>query len=311
MPSRFLVFAALTVTFFFLGCVIPQPPGEKAISVPFTVLSDGSFSGIAEEGYFYITNEENWKAFVEKYSFPERIDLVSSVDFSKENVIVLAMGQKPSPGYSINVTKMEWKNKCAPGQTCPAVEPHVQITAETKSPEPGVPVLAVISTPFQIVKINKNDVSLGTAITFVVDGVSKNQTPFSAGDSTDFTRVYRNAGGGITGAYSRLTLNMSDGQWVVEAQTSTISHPFIVTLDEEQTQKLEQALRQVDLTHFPGVSEPPCCDIITTYIEIDRGGETYGFRIQSIEPVTIVSADVQALLVILDEIQNEVLVAGE
>ena len=67
------------------------------------------------------------------------------VDFSEEMVIAIFSGEKPTGGYSIEITKVELD------------EDEVTIFFEEVSPEPGQPVTEALTQPFHIVKINRID----------------------------------------------------------------------------------------------------------------------------------------------------------
>ncbi len=148
---------AAAVVFF----ISQAPSSAPSLTVPFTAISQGSFGPFVEENYFVISSQADWSAFLGFIESSGRtIPFSSAIDFSKEDVIVVAMGAQRSGGHSIQVKEVIGPPPCVcgtgPNEICASCAPPVlTIFVETKSPAPGEGVIAAITTPYQVVKIQK------------------------------------------------------------------------------------------------------------------------------------------------------------
>lgn len=90
-----------------VGCNATQNPNQKAdpgdISMKFTTIAKTD-QGPKDAQQSAITTDKQYEA-IAKSLYGEQA--VPKVDFFKEMVIVMAMGQKPTAGYSIEITKVE------------------------------------------------------------------------------------------------------------------------------------------------------------------------------------------------------------
>ena len=119
--------------------------------VPFRTIGDGYYGAYAQQGALVIRDASTWAEVLPK------LDLrspgggigapVPAIDFSKEMVIVVALGQRPSGGFSVRVqqilgTSSELVVKAAeerPGPTCAvtlAITRPLAVVALTNDPRP-------------------------------------------------------------------------------------------------------------------------------------------------------------------------------
>ena len=82
--------------------------GESSLAVPFTVLEEGTRSGVLSQRFEVIRDEESliqlWLGHTALASPPPEAPVV---DFEQEQVIAVFLGSQPTGGYRIEVTSIE------------------------------------------------------------------------------------------------------------------------------------------------------------------------------------------------------------
>ena len=124
------------------GCGAKTSPTLAGIKT----IDKGEYSGIITREQFVIESQDEWEEFWSRHGSAEfPTPMLPQVDFSEERVVVVFSGEKPTGGYSIEITKVELDKD------------EVTIFFEEVSPEPGQPVTEALTQPFHIVKINRID----------------------------------------------------------------------------------------------------------------------------------------------------------
>ncbi|MCA1811688.1 MAG: protease complex subunit PrcB family protein [Halobacteriales archaeon] len=121
------------------GTATPSPGG-----IPFRVLESGDSSGIETDGFEgrVVRSQAEWEAFwAEHRSNTNPPGTPPAVDFSREAVVALFMGQQPSSGYAIEVTQV------ADGVT------GLVVHYATTRPGDGCVTAAVVTQPFQMAAV--------------------------------------------------------------------------------------------------------------------------------------------------------------
>ena len=112
-------------------------------------IAKGGFSGITESSRQVMTNQTAWLKFWGRHSVrnvpPPN---APEIDFEKETILAVTMGQKNSGGYVIEIIRVE------------KGEDHVTVTVAQRSPPPGSFGLAALTAPFHIVAIPKTSVKV-------------------------------------------------------------------------------------------------------------------------------------------------------
>lgn len=117
----------------------PATDGKKNTSTAlYQILSESVYQGKTEKSYEIIKDNASLVKLYEAVNDPQ----VPKVDFSKERIVALFMGEKSSGGYAIKVKNVSEKG----GKIYVAVE-------ETK-PGSGDIVTMSFTSPYTIVKIN-------------------------------------------------------------------------------------------------------------------------------------------------------------
>ena len=130
--------------------LIPTLVGYAASPSPtlagIETIDKGEYSGIMTREQLVMESLDEWGRFWDRHaSVHVPAPNAPEVDFSKEMVIAIFSGEKPTGGYSIEITKVELDKD------------EVTIFFEEVSPEPGQPVTEALTQPFHIVKINRID----------------------------------------------------------------------------------------------------------------------------------------------------------
>ncbi len=92
-----------------IGCKCKKTAMENTNDNSFTILKENSYGGRETESNEVVTNNKDF----EKLTAELGITDTQKVDFDKNNVVALFMGQKRSGGYSITVQNVNVKDDTA------------------------------------------------------------------------------------------------------------------------------------------------------------------------------------------------------
>jgi hypothetical protein len=105
-------------------------------------LAKGGFSGFQEPAEIVVTNATQWAEVWKKHSAQQKpAKPAPEVNFEKETVVLVSLGQKRSGGYSVEITGLEESD----GKT--------RVIVKTTAPKPGGIQLQAITSPFHIVAV--------------------------------------------------------------------------------------------------------------------------------------------------------------
>ena len=126
-----LLFALICV----LGCVASEnSPGN------IRTISKGTFSGVQKALQVVITNQTQWTELWARHSAQVKpAKPAPDINFDKESVVFVCLGQKPSGGHSIEITDVR------------TVDSKTEITVKSRAPKPGGMQLQALTAPFHIV----------------------------------------------------------------------------------------------------------------------------------------------------------------
>lgn len=87
----------------------PPPPQENLMIIPFTIIDNGSQSGMHPEvqTLTVIQDDAAWKAFWAKHNTISPPPTAPKVDFSKDMLIAIVDTDQPNSGYYLSLDKME------------------------------------------------------------------------------------------------------------------------------------------------------------------------------------------------------------
>ena len=120
--------------------------GTLSEEIPFRTLAQGNQSGIGVATNLVIKTrsewEKHWKAHQGK---AEPVVRAPAVDFGKEMVVAVTMGQKPTGGYAIKIQRAE------------STASSLKIFIEQRTPGPGALVTQAFTSPFHFVAVAKSE----------------------------------------------------------------------------------------------------------------------------------------------------------
>jgi hypothetical protein len=105
-------------------------------------LAKGGFSGFQETVQIVVTNETQWAEVWKKHSVREKpAKPLPKVDFEKETVLVVSLGQKRSGGHSVEIAALEKTGD------------KTKVLLKTRAPKPGGIQIQAITAPYHIVAV--------------------------------------------------------------------------------------------------------------------------------------------------------------
>jgi hypothetical protein len=116
-------------------------------SVAVTRLRSGSgaysiYSGITEPSNFVVRDSVAWRLFWQRLNKPFiPPPALPAIDFTREMVIVSALGARPSSGYDVMIASVD---RDATG---------VEVSLRTRTPASGCPVEAVLTQPVDLARV--------------------------------------------------------------------------------------------------------------------------------------------------------------
>jgi PrcB C-terminal len=131
----------------FLSCSVGHNKASKQLmqeTIPFQILLQDTYGGYTDSKFMVIEEDESLTEvfnLLNKSRSPKLI--ISVINFEKEMVIALFLGEKNSGGYAITVEQVLNKNN------------KVSIFYKETSPKLGDMVTSVMTQPYSIIKIPK------------------------------------------------------------------------------------------------------------------------------------------------------------
>ena len=114
-------------------------------AVAFQTVAKGFRSGVIEVTQIVVRTQAEWNALWQKHtSMESNPPPAPAIDFNKELIIGIFLGQKPTGGYEVEVTSVERS------------EGMLTVSFREKSPRPGAILTQAFTQPFHIVRIGIN-----------------------------------------------------------------------------------------------------------------------------------------------------------
>jgi hypothetical protein len=111
---------------------------KKEKSSLFEVLSESQYQGREEQGFEVIKDAVSLKALYQSVN----IEQIPDVDFKKQQVVAVFLGQRNTGGYAIKVSNAYEK------------EGKILVEVTKISPQPGQNLTMALTNPYSIAKIN-------------------------------------------------------------------------------------------------------------------------------------------------------------
>jgi len=139
--SRVLPFVAIAVTM--AGCESNQ--GEWAQAIEFTVLAQGSYSGVDTERFEVIRDEPAFRSlWIAHTAGTSPTSPLPQLDFAKDMVIAAFAGTKSTGGYSLNISSIT------------AEKERLKVILSLTQPGPDCMVSQVLTQPYVMVKTTRS-----------------------------------------------------------------------------------------------------------------------------------------------------------
>jgi hypothetical protein len=119
--------------------------GAFGQDVLFRTLDQGGYSGINRATNLVLRTQSEWEKLWKQHQ--ERVQppaKVPAMDFEKEMVVAVAMGQKSTGGYSIKITSIQ------------STAASLRIFVLEQTPGPDTIVTQALTSPFHFVAVPKN-----------------------------------------------------------------------------------------------------------------------------------------------------------
>jgi PrcB C-terminal len=119
---------------------------KSTIQIPFQTVAKGSRSGMRETSQIVIRSQAEWDALWKRHvSIETNPPPPPVIDFNKQIVIGVFLGEKPTGGYDVEIIRAE--------QTDGALVIHYR----EKNPAPGGIVIQALTQPFHIIRVARDD----------------------------------------------------------------------------------------------------------------------------------------------------------
>jgi hypothetical protein len=125
--------------------------------VPFSTLAKGLASGVDQPAQIVVRSQNDWAALWSRHMGTQAAPPPPpSVDFSRDMVVALFLGERPTGGYAIEVTRIE---RTGAG---------LAIRYRTTRPDPAGMQTQALTQPFHLIKLPRVDGS----VTFVLESAA-------------------------------------------------------------------------------------------------------------------------------------------
>jgi hypothetical protein len=115
------------------------------VTVPFSTLDKGLTSGVREPTQLVIRTRDDWAALWGRHMQLQPAPEAPPVDFSRDMVVALFMGERPTGGHRIEVTRVE------------RADAGLAVHYLSHGPDPGTMVSQALTQPFHLVTIPRDE----------------------------------------------------------------------------------------------------------------------------------------------------------
>ena len=130
------------------ACFLTQ--GVASERVPFVTIDQGFRSGVRERKFLVIKTEPEWKAVWQSHGQPLiPVKELPRVDFDKEMIVAVFLGEKPTGGYKVEITAMEEDQ--GKGQ--------LRVVTREGKPPVGSIATQALTQPYHVVRVKKSDLT--------------------------------------------------------------------------------------------------------------------------------------------------------
>jgi hypothetical protein len=117
------------------------------VTVQFSTLDKGLISGVREPTQVVVRTRDDWAALWGRHMQIQAPE-APPVDFSRDMVVALFMGERPTGGYRIEITRVE------------RTDSGLSVHYRSQAPDPETMVSQALTQPFHLVAIARDDSSV-------------------------------------------------------------------------------------------------------------------------------------------------------
>jgi hypothetical protein len=118
---------------------------KPAVQLSFQMIAKGYRSGVREPLQTVVRNQAEWDSLWKKHSVETNPQPPPFVDFKRQIVVAVFLGEKPTGGYDVEIIRAE--------QSDGALVLHYR----EKSPLPGSIAIQALTQPFHIIQMVRDD----------------------------------------------------------------------------------------------------------------------------------------------------------
>ena len=119
-----------------------EPFNKSTSRVPFITIAKGARSGVRQPSQIVIRSQSEWQKLWRQHTSTSTVPApLPVVDFDKEIVAAVFLGEKPTGGYGVEISSAEVADRA------------LTVFVRETSPKPGAMVTQAINQPFHIVRI--------------------------------------------------------------------------------------------------------------------------------------------------------------
>jgi protease stability complex PrcB-like protein len=126
------------------------------VAVPFATLAKGLSSGVAEPAQLVVRSPTDWVALWGRHTRTQTAP-PPPVDFARDMVVALFLGERPTGGYAVEITQIE------------RTDASLSIRYRTTRPDPSAIRTQALTQPFHLIKLPRAD----GPVTFIAESASR------------------------------------------------------------------------------------------------------------------------------------------
>src|SRR5262249_31590749 len=119
----------------------------RRVETPLSIatVEKGDRSSIRGPLQTVIRNQDEWNAFWKRHSFTDTNPMLAPIDFGREMVVGLFLGEKSTRGYEVEIVRVERRDS------------SLYFHYREESPPQGAVVTQALTQPFHLVRVAKYD----------------------------------------------------------------------------------------------------------------------------------------------------------
>ena len=141
---------AKLATLLLCALILPAACAGRTPGTPlsFSTVELGASSGIREPTRVVVRTSREWLVVWARHVQPVGAVVPPPVDFSREMVVGVFMGQRATGGYQIEITRVERVDRA---------ETVLRVHYQVREPEPGAVLTQALTQPFHLVRLARDD----------------------------------------------------------------------------------------------------------------------------------------------------------